>query len=73
MEPLVFIVVPGFIGGTVLAWLFIRLHRGRPSDEVTDTAYADEPPPTDVINMARIRVGGVGGLVPLSSDATAEV
>lgn len=61
MEPIVMIVAPGFIGGLLVAWLFFRLHQRRPSRP--DTApLRDEPISTDVINMARIRVAGVGGL-----------
>jgi len=61
MEPIVMIGVPGFIGGLLIAWLFIRLHERRPTRP--DTApLADEPVSTDVINMARIRVAGIGGL-----------
>ena len=61
MEPIVLIVVPGFLGGLVIAWLFIRLHQGRPIRPDTGP-FANEPLSTDVINMARIRVAGVGGL-----------
>ena len=61
MEPIVLIVVPGFIGGLVIGWLFIRLHQGRPIRPDTGP-FVNEPLSTDVINMARIRVAGVGGL-----------
>ena len=60
MDPVTLIVVLGFLGGVVIALLFIRLH-GRPTDAASD-AFAGEPLSTDVINMARIRVAGVGGL-----------
>ena len=60
MDPVTLIVVPGLLGGLVIALLFIRLH-GRATDAASD-AFAGEPLSTDVINMARIRVAGVGGL-----------
>jgi hypothetical protein len=59
MDPIALIVIPGFFGGLTIALLIIKLQRrsDRPSD-----AFADRPLSTDVINMARIRVAGVGGL-----------
>ena len=59
MDPVTLFVVLGLIGGLVLA-LFIRLHGRRPN-AATD-AFAGESPSTDVINIARVRVAGVGGL-----------
>jgi uncharacterized membrane protein len=58
MDPIVMIVVPGLAGGLVIA-LLIALQR-RSSKHRADTV--GENPSTDVINMARIRVAGVGGL-----------
>lgn len=60
MDPVTLVVVPGFLGGLVIALLFIRRH-GRPTDAAA-SGSAGEPVSTDVINMARIRVAGVGGL-----------
>lgn len=59
MEPLLVIVVPGLLGGLVFALLFIRFGGG-PDDAPGDARL--EPPSTNIINMARIRVSGVGGL-----------
>lgn len=59
MEPLLIIVVPGLLGGIVFALLFIRLGGG-PNDVPGDARLA--PPSTNMINMANIRVSGVGGL-----------
>ena len=59
MDPFTVLVVLGFLGGLVVA-LFIRL-LGRRTDRTAD-AFAGEPRSTDVINIARIRVAGVGGL-----------
>lgn len=58
MDPIILIVVPGVIGGLAIA-LFIALQR-RSSKHRADTF--GENPSTDVINMARIRVAGIGGL-----------
>lgn len=59
MEPLLIIIVPGLLGGIVFALLFIRLGGG-PDDARGDARL--EPPSTNMINMASIRVTGVGGL-----------
>jgi hypothetical protein len=59
MDPVILIVVPGLIGGAAIA-IFIALQRRR-SGERTSDRFSDDPS-TDVINMARIRVAGVGGL-----------
>ena len=59
MEPLLMIILPGILGGVGLAFLISRMgaRRWGPSN------YEHlEPPSTNIINMARIRVSGVGGL-----------
>lgn len=61
MDPITLIVVPGFLGGIVMALLFIRLRR-KSRNRAPDDPFGREPLSTDVINMARIRVAGVGGL-----------
>lgn len=61
MDPVMLIVVPGFLGGLAIALFFVRLHRGRQTRASSD-AFSGDPLSTDVINMARIRVAGVGGL-----------
>jgi hypothetical protein len=58
MEPVTIAIIPGFIGGLVMALLFARLNR---RSEGSDP-FAAERPFTDIINMARIRVAGIGGL-----------
>jgi Na+/H+ antiporter NhaD/arsenite permease-like protein len=60
MEWLMIFVVPGFVGGLVVAALFIRLQQRGRTPRSTDAF--DGAPSTDVINIARIRVAGVGGL-----------
>lgn len=61
MEPFLIIGVPGVIGGVVLAFLFVKL-RERRNGSGGDAAFRNEPLSTDVINMSRIRVAGIGGL-----------
>ena len=59
MEPIVLIIVPGLIGGLVMALLVaaLKTRSGKRTSEATGEQF-----PTDVINMSRIRVAGVGGL-----------
>ena len=57
MEPLL-IMVPGLVGGLAIAVLFLRQRRaGRGTDP-----FSRDGRSTDVINMAHVRVAGVGGL-----------
>jgi len=60
-DPVTLVLIPGFLGGLAIASLFIGLHR-QPPTGVSADRFTNEPPSTDVINMARIRVAGVGGL-----------
>jgi hypothetical protein len=59
MEPLLIILIPGLLGGFVVALLIfhVRLGSGR---LIVDRRLA--PPSPALINMARIRVEGLGGL-----------
>ena len=61
MEPVTIVVVSGFLGGLVIALFVIRSDRGRHTRSAPD-AFSREPLSSDVINMARIRVAGIGGL-----------
>lgn len=61
MDSIVLLVVPGFLGSLAIAWLALKLHQRRRHD-VSSDGSGDPPPATDVINIARIRVAGVGGL-----------
>jgi hypothetical protein len=59
MEPLLIIILTGVLGGLVLARIISRIgvrQWGPPNYEHL------EPPSTGIINMARIRVSGIGGL-----------
>ena len=60
MEPLLIILVPGVLGGILVALVFFRFARV-PAQPSTMTERL-EPPSTGMINMARIRVAGSGGL-----------
>lgn len=58
MDLVTFVIILGFLGGVVIALLLFRMHpRASQVDPLRDL-----PITTDVINMARIRVSGVGGL-----------
>lgn len=57
---LVVLVLPAVVGGLLLAGVLVRLNQ-RPSSGVVRRS-ALEPPSPDLINMAHIRVAGVGGL-----------
>lgn len=61
MDPVSAVLVAGFLGGSAIAWLIARLHRTRRTDRFSDES-AERPLSSDVINAARIRVAGVGGL-----------
>ena len=58
-EPVILIVVLGLIGGVAIALLMAALRKraGKDTSEVSGELLS-----TDVINVARIRVAGVGGL-----------
>jgi hypothetical protein len=57
MDPATFVLALGFLGGLVIA--FFIGHRGRHAPSSSDPFARIS---TDVINAARIRVAGVGGL-----------
>jgi hypothetical protein len=59
MEPLLIVLVPGVLGGIILAALLATKRINLPTGE-GDTRL--EPPSPSLINMAHIRVGGGGGL-----------
>jgi hypothetical protein len=60
MDPVTIIIVPGFVGGVVIALVFFWLQR-RPGDSSIAPRFRDDVT-TDVINMASIKVAGIGGL-----------
>jgi hypothetical protein len=60
METALALMLPGLLGGLVLAAVLARLNR-TPSSKLSRRSQL-EPISPDVINMAHIRVAGVGGL-----------
>ena len=62
MDPVTLIVIPGFLGGLVIAFLvFLRQRRGPSSPSLT-ASVRNEPLSTDIINASSIKVAGIGGL-----------
>lgn len=59
MDPVIGVLIPGILGGLVLAWLLVKLPRRRPGP--VDDPFAGMAA-TSVINMSQLRVAGVGGL-----------
>jgi hypothetical protein len=59
MEPLLIVLVPGLLGGFVLALLLASKREGPPSLVVPRRLA---PPSPSLINMSHIRVDGIGGL-----------
>jgi hypothetical protein len=59
MDPVTLVVVPGFIGGLAIAFFVARHHAAAPG---ASDVFTHQPLSTDVINMSRIKVVGVGGL-----------
>jgi hypothetical protein len=68
MEPLIFVLVPGLLGGIVVALIVWRLRFGQ--DAVRRRL---EPPSPGHINMAHIRVDGVGGLGMVAMAVTVAI
>ena len=58
MDPVMIVLVPGILGGVVLALIIFRIQAPRTGVD----PLRNLPVTTDIINMARIRVDGVGGL-----------
>jgi hypothetical protein len=59
MEPLLIILVPGVLGGIVVALIVSRISVGRPAVPVRHQLPAADP---GLINMAHIKIDGIGGL-----------
>ena len=64
MEPLLIILVPGLVGGLILALLLASKRQATPSIVVSRRLAAPSP---SLINMANIKVEGVGGLGMLAA------
>ena len=61
LDPVTLMVIPGFVGGVVIALVVLGLNR-RAHARAASGPFTNEPLSTDVINMASIRVAGIGGL-----------
>ena len=57
MDPVTVVIITGFLGGIVVALFMFRMHAPLPGVD----PLRKYPITTDVINMARIRVSGIGG------------
>jgi hypothetical protein len=62
MEPLLVILIPGLLGGLVLALLILAGGRAPAQNSSTFVPRRLDPPTPELINMAHIRVEGIGGL-----------
>jgi hypothetical protein len=61
MEPLLIILIPGFLGGLFLFVALILARKWRRAPSVVVPKRLDAPSPA-LINMAQIKVEGIGGL-----------
>jgi hypothetical protein len=61
MDPVTLVIVPGLLGGLVIAVLFFWWQRRGSAPPVVPSFRPDDAS-TDVINMASIKVAGIGGL-----------
>lgn len=62
MDPVTLVIVPGVLGGLVIAVLFFLLQRRNTDPHAVTVPFRKDPLSTDVINMSSIKVAGVGGL-----------
>ena len=63
MDPVTSLLVLGFFGGLLIAGVTILLQRrGKPPSLSVAVVYRQQPLTIDMINMASIKVAGVGGL-----------
>lgn len=61
MDPVTLVIVPGFVGGLLLAAIVVFLQR-RDHAQPSVIVPIRLPITTDVVNMAHIKVAGIGGL-----------
>lgn len=62
MDPVTLVIVPGFLGGLVIAAIVFLLQRRSHGGSVVTLPPDGQPLSTDIINAASIKVAGVGGL-----------
>ena len=58
LDPATLLLIPGVLGGLLLALVLRRLNR----QDAVAVPFHPEPLSTDVINMAHVKVAGIGGL-----------
>jgi hypothetical protein len=69
-SPFGFLLVPAILGGSVAALVMLRRHRfGSQPPTNLPPGLGNEVHPTDMINMARIQVSGIGGLGMVAMSA----
>ena len=61
MDPATLVLFVGFLGGLLIASLMLLLHR-RSAPDTVPVPYRSQPLSTDIINVASIKVAGIGGL-----------
>jgi hypothetical protein len=61
-DPVTAVLVPGFLGGLLVAALIVGLRAHSQHDDQVVMPYRPLPISTDMINMASIKVAGAGGL-----------
>ena len=73
-NPAIQVLVIGALGGCVIAAVMLLVHR-RSSPDTVAVPYRSEPLSTDIINMASIKVAGVGGLglVAMAAAVAADI
>ena len=69
VDPVTMVLVPGVLGGLILAWV-IFWRQSRSSTPVSPDVFTRNGRSSDVINMAHIRVAGIGGLGLVAMAAT---
>jgi hypothetical protein len=62
MDPVTLVVVPGFLGGLVIAFIVVLANRRAARRPALFLPYRLESVSPHMINMASIKVAGVGGL-----------
>ena len=62
MDPVSIVIAVSFLGGLAIASVVVLLNQRRQAAPSVVVPYRPLPISTDVINMAHIRVAGLGGL-----------
>lgn len=62
MDPVTLVLVPGILGGALIAIALFLTQRRRAGSPTFSIPFDNQPRSTDVINAAHIKVAGIGGL-----------